>query len=789
MNSDSYFRPPGLGPDCSTSRSARLRERRFRMGCEARTEPPGYARLAERARQILLETEPRDPAMARARALREVVERCEITIEPDTVLLGGENPFFFNLMLPALQADAHARVGQTPPDEESGRLRAAGMYLASCFEGHITPGLEYILGAGVAGLRGRIEEMLRASRAAGSPDPAKERFWESALYSCESVLVYARRCRAEAERLARTLGDDVAQPPPAGRATGEGACAPAERAFAAELRAAAEVLSRVPEHPARTLHEALQSYWIAYVLATLEMGGCCPGGGIGLGRLDQFLHPFYARDIREGRLTRAQALELMELFLLCFRHVDYYTPHQIYTPGSQASLGGVTPDGRDASNDLTELIMEASLRIAMPAPYISLRLHGAAPGRYWQAAANYIAGGLGFPVVNDKALVPAFLRHGRTLEDARDYICSCCYENTIPGREAFHPNAAYLNLALVLELALNEGRSLLTGERLGAAAAPLEEMGDFEAILAAFRDQLHCVADRLVALVNHYDASHVARRRYPLMSVLMKDCIERGQDVCAGGARYNPTGCIVSGVPNVVNSLAAVRECVFERRLMSAAELREALRADFAGHEDVRRRLLRARKWGNGDDRVDDLAAAVTSALRAEFVERRNPRGGPWQLALYSFLANHQLGRFVGASADGRRARESLTRNLNPAWGTDRNGPTAILRSLSHIDFTGFPNGSSLDLRFSPAFLRAPEGRAAFANFLRAFVELGVMEMQITMVDTDTLLDAQKHPDRHPHLMVKVAGFSARFVDLSAQEQEEIIRRSEQPMGTAEGRL
>jgi formate C-acetyltransferase len=727
------------------------------MGYEQRAEPPHYAQLADEARQILLEQEPVDPSLARAKALRHVVEHCEITIEDDAALLGGESPFFFNLLLPVLQADRHSRQGQQAPDEMSERLRAASAFYATCFEGHITPGIESILGQGMEGLRRRIEDRLAALRISESAEPQKEAFYQAALLSCESVLIYAGRYREAAERLAHESQD-------------------VERA--AELRRAARMLARVPQHPAETFNEALQSYWLVYVLVTLEMGGCSPGGGLGLGRLDQFLDPYYVRDMEQKRLTRDQALELMELFLLNFRHVDYYTPHQPYTPGSQGSLGGVAPTGLDASNELTELIMEASLRVAMPAPYISLRLHRQAPERYWRAAANYIIGGLGFPVVNDEVLVPALLRHGRSLGDARDYICSCCYENTIPGREAFHPNAAYLNLPLVLELALNQGWSLLSGQRLGCETGPPEGFERFDEVMEAFLAQLHHVCDRLAALVHHADRSHMANRRYPLMSLFIDDCVARGQDVCAGGARYNLTGCIAAGLPNVVNSLGAIRERVFRRRALSMAQVVQALRADFVGHEDVRRQLLTAPKWGNDDPLIDDLASIVADALYAELAHRTNPRGGRWQLALYSFVANASLGQAVGASADGRGATEPLTRNLNPAWGTDRGGPTAVLRSLSGIDFTKTPNGSALDLRFDPAPFLTPEGREKFVGFLKAFVNLGIMEMQVTMVDTETLVAARSNPERFPNLMVKVAGYSARFVDLPPHEQEEIIRRT-----------
>ncbi|MEI6504233.1 MAG: glycine radical domain-containing protein, partial [Armatimonadota bacterium] len=254
--------------------------------------------------------------------------------------------------------------------------------------------------------------------------------------------------------------------------------------------------------------------------------------------------------------------------------------------------------------------------------------------------------------------------------------------------------------------------------------------------------------------------------------------------------------------PNVVNSLAAVRDLFCRagartpprtsvaedgRRGTSprptvgdgpAAGVLHALQSDFAGYDDLRRTLLCAPKWGNGDERVDELARWVTDRLYAAFEPKCNARGGRWQCALYSFVANYMLGEVVGASADGRGAREMLTRNLNPTWGTDHHGPTAVLRSLSHIDFTGFPDGCSLDLRFDPQFFATPEGRQKLVGFLKTFCDLGVMQMQISMMDTETLLDAREHPERYPELLVKVAGYSARFVDLDAREQEEIIART-----------
>ncbi len=761
LNSELYFQAPGAGARCSTARSARLRQRRFDMYYLKLQTPANYAALSKAVTEVYLRHEDLDPSQARAMAMRHVVENCPVELEPDTVLLGGENPFFFNLMLDIIDGDRYGRDYRLKarPDEAADEMRWASLINAPTFEGHITPGLEYILGQGISGLQWRVEEHLRICRAAEGENLPKQRWYLALLECCQNVRIFTRRYRQAALELAKTTTN---------------------AAFARELTEAADVLARVPENPAQTFHEALQSYWIIYMLVTLEMGGCVPGGGLGLGRLDQFLYPYYRRDIERGRLTREGALELMELFLLCFRHIDYYTVHQLMTPGSQTSLGGVTPNGLDAFNELSELIMEASLRIQMPAPYVSLRLHKNASERFWQAAANYVIGGLGFAIVNDEVLIPSFLRHGRSLGDARDYICSCCYENTIPGREAFHPGGAWINLSFVLELALNDGRSLLTGKPLGTAAVPAAKLESFEAVLAAYRRQLHFVCDRTVALVNAADQAHATFRRYPLMSLVMEDCIARGKDVCAGGARYNLTGCIATGLPNAVNSLAAIRHCVFERKLFGMADLVTALAADFKGYEDIQRELLAAPKWGNGDGRADDLARTLSDMLYEELSYRTNPRGGRWQPALYSFIGNNWHGSILGASADGRNAKVGLTRNLNPAWGTDRKGPTAVLQSLSRIDFSKFPDGASLDLRFDPALFLDPQGRQSFVAFLKGFVDLKVMQMQISMVDTQTLLDARKNPRKYPDLMVKVAGYSARFIDIPPEEQDEIIGRTGQ---------
>lgn len=753
-----YFQPPHSGPRCSTARSARLRQRRFDMRYLEREEPAEYTALAEAARDMLLATEADDLALARARAMAYLVEHCPLTLEKDAFLVGGEEPFLFNAMLPALNADAYQRSrAELPVDGVMREMLEQSIFTWPCFEGHITPGLEYLLAQGTDGLRRRLLEHCARWKAIHPEDTTRQRWYEAALLSCDNLERYADRLRQQALRLAEDTGDPD---------------------WSTELRAAAAVLVRVPRQPAETLQEALQSYWLAYILVTIEMGGCTPGGGLGLGRPDQYLYPYYRRDIDSGRLTRDQALELIEGWLLNFQHCDYHTWHSLYTVGSQASLGGVTPAGADASNELTELILEASLRIQMPTPYISLRLHKDAPERFWQAATNFVIGGLGFSIVNDEVLIPAFLRHGRGLDDARDYICSCCYEFTIPGREAFNPSGTFVNLPAILDLSLHQGRDQLADTHVGLSTAPASSFSSFDELMSAFDRQLAFVIEKAVTFVNADDQLRVAGRRFPMMSLFIEDCIAAGEDICAGGARYDLTGMIVAGLPNVINSLAAIKHCVFDTGSLTMHEILAALRDNFTGHEQVRQHLLRAPKWGNGDDATGEIARQVTERIYTHLCSYANARGGRWQAALYSFVANQSLGELLGATPDGRYSGDILTRNLNPTWGTDREGPTAVLQSLAHIDFTQFPNGGTLDLRFDPAPFLDERGRQAFIAFLKGFVALKVMQMQISMVDTETLLDARRHPEKWPNLMVKVAGYSARFVDLSENEQDEIIGRS-----------
>lgn len=750
MSNTPYYQVPNKGENCSTPRSKALRKRRFDMGYEKPDKPAIYDEIAELAAKTVLDNQDKSPATARALALRAVIERAPVEFCPNSIFLGGENPFFYNLMLDALQNDAYGSACRMLLTDMDKRRSDVFMISQPCFDGHITPGCDLILAQGTSGLRLRVTEHLENARAQGKPQDVIL-FYEALLLSLDNIEYFAAKIAQKAAE-----SND------------------------AELIKAGEILTRVPKYPARSYREALQSYWIIHVLITLEMGGCMPGGGIGLGRPDQYLYPYYKNDIDRGELSQPQALEYTELFLLNFRHNDYYTPHQITTPGTHGSLCGITPTGYDATNELSLIFMEASLRIQMPAPYLSIRLNKKMSDASFRAVSNYITGGLGFPIVNDEVLIPAFLRHGRSLYDANDYICSCCYENTIPGRESFNPNSFYLNLAIILEAFLNKGYAIKGNGRVLEEEIDLSAIYTFDEFFNAYLDEMKHVLKDSTEMARRAEAYLMPRRSYPLMSLFMEDCIAKGKDICNGGSRYNLTGIIVSAIPNIVNSLSAIREVIFNNKAADLQQLSIALKNNFEGYDGLRAQLLKAPKWGNGIKEVDDLASVITECLYSVTRREVNPRNGRYQLALYSFIANVDMGQRMGASPDGRLAGEIITRNLNPSWGSDKNGPIEILRSLSSIDMTKFPNGTALDLRFDPTPFETQEGRDKFTDFLKGMMDLKVMQMQISFVDTQTLITAKAHPEQYPNLMVKVAGYSARFVDLTDIEKDEIIGRSAQ---------
>ena len=450
--------------------------------------------------------------------------------------------------------------------------------------------------------------------------------------------------------------------------------------------------------------------------------------------------------------------------------------------GFNVALGGRLADGRDATNVLSYMCLRAQAVLGLTQPNLSIRIHRDSPQAFLLAASEVIRRGSGMPqVFNDEVIVPGQIARGVTPGDALGYAVVGCVELSIPAKALGWSDASMFNMVRVLEWTLFGGRDPQSGAQVGPHTPRLDEMGTYAELEAAYEAQLAFFCALMVRGCNVVDALHAEMLPSPLLSCVMDDCIARGLDVTAGGARYNFSGVQGVQIANVADSLAAVREAVFEQGWVRASELLEALRADYCGHESLRQRLLsEAPKYGNDDKGVDALAAKWAARFGDLVTQHQNVRGGIYQPGFYTVSAHMPMGAHVGATPDGRRAGQPLADGgLSPVAGRDRRGPTAMLRSVSRIDLAQASNGTLLNMKFLPAFFEEGEARERFVSLLRGFCALQIPHVQFNVVSAETLRQAQARPDAYRHLVVRVAGYSAYFHELDRGLQDEIIRRTE----------
>ena len=535
-------------------------------------------------------------------------------------------------------------------------------------------------------------------------------------------------------------------------------------------------------HPPRDFWEALQATWFLFVLLQIESNA----SSFSPGRLDQYLLPYLERDLASGRLALPQAQELLEHLWCKFNQVvllrssagaRYFAGFPI---GFNVILGGRRSDGRDATNVLSYMCLRAQADLGLTQPNLSIRIHPGSPHEFLIAAAHVIGRGGGMPqVFNDEVIIPGQIARGVTPEDARNYAVVGCVELSTPGKSLGWSDAAMLNMTRVLELTLFGGRDPQSGEQVGLPTPTLAEMSDFSQLEAAYDAQLSRFVALMVRGCNVVDAVHAEMLPSPFLSLVVDDCVERGVDVTAGGARYNFSGVQGVQIANVADSLAAVRRAVYEEKWLTAQELLGALRADYRGQEHLRQRLLNEPKYGNDDDRVDALAAKWADRYCQLVAQHANSRGGPYQPGFYTVSAHMPMGRHVGATPDGRHAGDPLADGgLSPSAGRDREGPTAVLRSVGKLDLALASNGTLLNMKFSPLFFHGEYALQRFVALLRTFCALRIPHVQFNVVSAETLRRAQARPDTYRHLVVRVAGYSAYFAELDRDLQDEIVRRT-----------
>jgi pyruvate formate-lyase/glycerol dehydratase family glycyl radical enzyme len=550
-----------------------------------------------------------------------------------------------------------------------------------------------------------------------------------------------------------------------------------------ELERIAETCTHVPAHAPRDFWEALQTYWFVHLGVTIELN---TWDSFSPGRLDRHLYPFYKKGLEEGNLTTEEAKELLQCFWIKFNNQP--APPKVgvtaaesgtYTDFAQISLGGLKADGSDAVNEVTYLIMDVIEEMRLLQPSGSIQLSKKNPDRFLKRAVKIIRAGFGQPsIFNPDVIVQELVRQGISVEDARNGGPSGCVEVSAFGKENYNLTG-YFNMVKVLEITLNNGLDPRTGRRIGLETGDPAQFESFAHLFAAYKKQLKHFIDIKVRGNNIIERLYAQYLPTPFMSLLIDDCIKKGRDYHDGGARYNMTYIQGVGLGSLTDTLTATKYHVFDRGNLTMAELLAALGENFAGREDLRLLLLnKTPKYGNDDDYADDVMKACFEAYYQAIEGRKNTKGGTYHINLFPTTVHVYFGSVVGATADGRKAGQPLSEGVSPVQGADRNGPTATIKSVAKMDHAR-TGGTLLNQKFTPRLLRDDEGLEKFRHLVRSYFNLDGHHIQFNVVDAATLRAAQQNPENYRNLIVRVAGYSDYFCDLSKALQNEIIARTE----------
>lgn len=580
--------------------------------------------------------------------------------------------------------------------------------------------------------------------------------------SAEGIIKFAERHAEKARELAQVEADAVRKQ---------------------ELIKIAEVCSYVPAHAPRNFWEALQAYWFVHLGVIIELN---TWDAFNPGRLDQHLYPFYKKDVAEGTLTEEQATELLQCFWVKFNNQP--APPKVgvtaaesgtYTDFANINNGGLKADGSDGVNEVTYLILDVIDEMRLLQPSSNIQLSKKNPERFLRSAARIIRKGWGQPsVFNADTVVEELLRQGKLIEDARQGGTSGCVETGAFGKESYILTG-YLNLPKIFELVLHNGVDPRTGQQLGLETGDPRHFNSYEDFFAAFKKQLHYFIDIKVKGSNIIERLYATYMPSPFLSLLISDCIVKAKDYNDGGARYNSNYIQGVGLGSLTDTLSGIRYHIFDQRDLIPDQLFKALQDNFSGHEAVRQLLMnKTPHFGNDHDYADEIMVDIFNAFYAEVNGRPNTKGGVYRIDMLPTTCHVYFGSVIGATADGRQAGEPLSEGISPVQGTDRLGPTAVIKSASKLDHVR-TGGTLLNLKFTPQVLEGEEGINKLAQLVRSYFKLGGHHIQFNVVSAKTLRAAQAEPEKYRDLIVRVAGYSDYFCDLSEALQEEIITRTE----------
>lgn len=555
----------------------------------------------------------------------------------------------------------------------------------------------------------------------------------------------------------------------------------------AELEKIADVCRRVPAHAPRDFQEALQAYWFCHLAVVTELNGW---DSLSPGHLDQHLLPFYQRGLADGTLSPESARELLECFFIKFN--NHPAPPKVgvtaaesgtYTDFANINLGGLLRDGTDGVNPVSHLLLDIIDDMHLLQPSSNIQLSRKNPDTFLKHALRVVRKGYGFPsVFNADAVVQEQLRQGKSLEDARAGGCSGCVEVGAFGKEAYILTG-YFNMPKCLELALHDGIDPTTASQLGPRTGDVSTFESFEDVFAAWRRQLHYFLDVKLRGNRLIERMYATQMPAPFLSVLIEDCIAKGRDYNAGGARYNNTYVQFVGLGTITDSLSAIRHNCFaaesDHSTLPLPELVRALDVDFAGSDGLRQRMLhKTPKYGNDDDAADDLMVRVFNVCFEELDGQPDTRGGRYRVEMLPTTCHVYFGSVTGALPDGRLAHRPVSEGISPVQGADRLGPTAVLRSAAKMDHLK-AGGTLLNMKFTPSLVADDDGLDRWSRLVRTYFRMDGHHVQFNVVRADTLRAAQTRPEEHRDLIVRVAGYSDYFCDLSTDLQEEIIERTE----------
>ena len=675
--------------------------------------------------------------------------------------------------------------------------------------GHVTVKYWEVLEIGFGGIKEKAEEELAKICLADGDYQKKSRFLQAVMISCDAAITYARRYAELALSEAQKCTD------------------PARKL---ELLQIAQNCANVPEKGATSFYEACQSFWFVQQLLQIESSG----HSISPGRFDQYMYPYYKKDLDSGRLTRRFAQELMDCIWVKLNDLNKCRDAASaegfagYSLFQNLIAGGQNSEGIDVTNDLSFMSIQASMHVFLPQPSLSVRVWNGTPHEFLIKAAELTRTGIGLPAYyNDEVIIPSLLSRGLTLEDARDYNIIGCVEPQKAGKTEGWHDAAFFNMCRPLELTFHNGKD--KGVQVGPQTGDVENMQSFEEFYRAYKIQMDYAIKLLVNADNAIDMAHAERCPLPFLSAMVDDCMKSGKTVQEGGAVYNFTGPQGFGVANMADSLYVVKKLVYDEKKLTMKELKQALTVNYgkglneediaamtseivsemeAAEQKVGEREITAvlqtvvaatespemkakgerilemieevPKFGNDLPEVDAFARDVAYTYTKPLLKYRNPRGGQFQAGLYPVSANVPLGAQTGATPDGRLAYTPVADGVSPSAGKDVSGPTAAANSVSRLDHGIASNGTLFNQKFHPSALSGRRGLENFVGLIRSYFDQKGSHMQFNVVSRETLLDAQKHPEQYKHLVVRVAGYSALFTTLSKSLQDDIIRRTEQ---------